>query len=263
MNDLTIFNYRGRNVRTLTFDDEPWFVGKDVAEVLGYSNTRKVIQDHVDEEDKMDGVTIRDAIGREQNVVAINESGLYSLIMSSKLPSAKEFKRWVTHEVLPSIRKTGSYSIPSCSPYRELTTDDYLRAASIVATCRKGRLPLVVDLLKKGGIEVEQLSRKALPAYAFDGAMAYEALRTWILSSPSSTKYNEDGEFFCLVSEGRAYIPRALFNKKMLESGCPTGQMLSYLRSSGLLEIRAGKGFTRSKRINGVPTDCVVLKIED
>ncbi len=261
MNDLTIFNYRGRNVRTLTIDDEPWFVGKDVAEVLGYSNTRKAIQDHVDEEDK--GVTICDTLGGKQELTIINESGLYSLILSSKLPSAKEFKRWVTHEVLPSIRKTGSYSIPSCSPYRELTTDDYLRAASIVATCRKGRLPLVVDLIKKGGIEVEQFSRKSLPSDTFDGAMAYEALRTWILSSPDPTKYNEDGEFFCLVSEGRAYIPRALFNKKMLESGCPAVPMLSYLRSVGLLDCTLGKGFTRTKRIRGVPTDCVVLKIED
>ena len=122
---------------------------------------------------------------------------------------------------------------------------------------------MVVDLIKKGGIEVEQFSRKSLPSDTFDGAMAYEALRTWILSSPDQTKYNEDGELFCLVSEGRAYIPRALFNKKMLESGCPAVPMLSYLRSVGLIDCKLGKGFTRTKRIRGVPTDCVVLKIED
>ena len=85
------------------------FVGKDVAKALGYSNTRKALQDHVDEEDKRDGVTIRDSIGRNQKAVFINESGLYSLILSSKLPQAKAFKRWVTSEVLPQIRMTGGY----------------------------------------------------------------------------------------------------------------------------------------------------------
>jgi anti-repressor protein len=90
---------------------EPWFVGKDVAEILGYSNTRKAVADHVDNEDKTDGVTIYDSIGREQNPVCINESGLYSLILSSKLPSAKKFKKWVTSEVLPAIRKHGVYAI--------------------------------------------------------------------------------------------------------------------------------------------------------
>lgn len=98
-------------VRTLVINDNPWFVGKDVAEILGYSNTKKALADHVDPEDKMqgDGVTIRDPMGREQRPTVINESGLYSLILSSKLPKAKEFKHWVTSEVLPSIRKTGGY----------------------------------------------------------------------------------------------------------------------------------------------------------
>jgi len=88
---------------------EPWFVGKDVAEVLGYSNTRKALMDHVEDEDKTDGVTIRDAIGRNQNPILINESGLYSLILASKLEKAKEFKHWVTAVVLPQIRRTGGY----------------------------------------------------------------------------------------------------------------------------------------------------------
>ena len=97
-------------IRTMTDEKgETFFVGKDVAAALGYSNTRKALLDHVDSEDKADGVTIRDAIGREQNAVIINESGLYSLILSSHLPQAKAFKRWVTSEVLPQIRKTGGY----------------------------------------------------------------------------------------------------------------------------------------------------------
>lgn len=109
-NEIQIFNNEQfGQVRTVTINEEPWFVGKDIAVALGYSNPRKAIIDHVDEDDKTDGVTIRDSIGREQNPVCINESGLYALVLSSKLRSAKIFKRWITHEVIPSIRKHGAY----------------------------------------------------------------------------------------------------------------------------------------------------------
>lgn len=111
MNEIKVFeNEQFGKIRTVTIDGQPWFIGKDLAVVLGYSNPRKALLDHVDEEDKTDGVTIRDSIGRTQNPVFINESGLYSLILKSKLPSAKQFKRWVTSEVLPSIRKYGAYA---------------------------------------------------------------------------------------------------------------------------------------------------------
>ena len=109
MSEIQNFDFEGNEVRTVLIGDDPYFVGKDVAEVLGYSNTRDALAKRVDEEDK-DGVAIRDAIGREQTVVAINESGLYSLIMSSKLPTANKFKHWVTSEVLPTIRKHGMYA---------------------------------------------------------------------------------------------------------------------------------------------------------
>lgn len=89
-------------------DNEPWFVGKDVAAALGYERATKAIQDHVSEEDK-DEIPIQDSIGRMQKTPIINESGLYALIFGSKLESAKRFKHWVTSEVLPSIRKTGGY----------------------------------------------------------------------------------------------------------------------------------------------------------
>lgn len=95
------------DIRTVTIDNEPWFVGKDVAEALGYSNSRKALADHVHEDDK--GVTKCDTLGGKQDLTIINESGLYALIFGSKLESAKRFKHWVTSEVLPSIRKTGSY----------------------------------------------------------------------------------------------------------------------------------------------------------
>ena len=113
MNALRTFNHEMfGQVRTMTNDrGETFFVGKDVAEALGYKNTRKALLDHVDKDDREDGVTIRDAIGRSQSIVVINESGLYSLILSSKLEQAKAFKRWVTSEVLPLIRQTGTYSL--------------------------------------------------------------------------------------------------------------------------------------------------------
>ena len=109
MREIQIFeNATFGKVRTIVIDNEPWFVGKDVAAALGYSNVRDALAKHVDEEDK-NTVAIRDGIQGNPNMTAINESGVYSLVFSSKLPTAKAFKRWVTHEVLPAIRKTGSY----------------------------------------------------------------------------------------------------------------------------------------------------------
>ena len=107
MKELQNFNFNNLPVRTVLIDDEPWFVAKDVADILGYSNSRKALSDHVDDEDK--GVTKSDTLGGNQNITIINESGLYSLILKSKKPEAKQFKRWVTSEVLPTIRKHGAY----------------------------------------------------------------------------------------------------------------------------------------------------------
>ena len=111
------------------------FVGKDVATALGYSNSRKALLDHVDDEDKTDGVTIRDAIGRNQKAVFINESGLYALILSSKLPQAKAFKRWVTSEVLPQIRKTGGYIPTKDAQGRQLSNEEIINRADAIV-CR-------------------------------------------------------------------------------------------------------------------------------
>ena len=109
MRALQIFeNAEFGKIRTIVLDGEPWFVGKDVAAALGYTNSRKALADHVDEEDK-NTVTIRDGIQGNPNMTVINESGVYALVFGSKLPTAKAFKRWVTSEVLPSIRKTGGY----------------------------------------------------------------------------------------------------------------------------------------------------------
>lgn len=108
MNNLTKWNFENSEVRTLTIENEPYFVGKDVAEILGYTNPSKALTDHVDEDDKLNNESLS-SLGQRGGWI-INESGLYSLILSSKLPTAKKFKRWVTSEVLPSIRRNGMYA---------------------------------------------------------------------------------------------------------------------------------------------------------
>lgn len=117
-------------IRTVEVNGEPWMVGKDIAEALGYERPTKAVQDHVDAEDK-DEVQIRDSIGRMQNTPIINESGLYSLVLSSKLPGAKAFRRWVTAEVLPSIRKNGGYI-----KGQESMTDSELIAQALLVSQR-------------------------------------------------------------------------------------------------------------------------------
>ncbi|KMK52763.1 hypothetical protein FEFB_15110 [Fructobacillus sp. EFB-N1] len=109
MNEVKAFNFESNEVRTVLIDNEPWFVGKDVAETLGYSQTAKAIRTHVEVDDK--GVSVLDTPGGKQQMTVINESGVFALIFGSELDSAKRFKKWVTSEVLPSIRKTGSYSV--------------------------------------------------------------------------------------------------------------------------------------------------------
>ncbi len=108
MNELQVFeNKEFGKIRSLEINNEPYFVGKDIAEILGYERADNAIRNHVDEDDKL--MHQISALGQSRNMTIINESGLYSLIMASKLPNAKKFKRWVTSEVLPSIRKTGGY----------------------------------------------------------------------------------------------------------------------------------------------------------
>ncbi|QOP49027.1 phage antirepressor [Lacticaseibacillus paracasei] len=110
MNQLQHFDFKGQQVRTVVVDNEPMFVGKDVADILGYQNGSRDVNTHVEEEDRLKYQIGTSGQAREMTI--INESGLYSLVISSKLPTAKEFKHWVTHEVLPSIRKHGAYMTP-------------------------------------------------------------------------------------------------------------------------------------------------------
>lgn len=133
MNELQTFkNKEFGSVRTLVINNEPWFIGKDVADVLGYKNQRDAISKHVDSEDK-NTVAIHDGITRgNPNQTIINESGLYALIFGSKLESAQKFKRWVTSEVLPALRKTGQYQVNELSG-QELMAKALIEAQSVLA----------------------------------------------------------------------------------------------------------------------------------
>ncbi|MBQ7347793.1 MAG: hypothetical protein IJW55_07535 [Clostridia bacterium] len=181
----TFKNEEFGEIRTIKLDGVPWFVGKDVAKALEYSNPPKAIRDHVDDEDKQsldrdkkvnetftfdenkrcethpfDEAT--DTLDGHPQTILINESGLYSLIMSSKLPSAKAFKRWVTSEVLPAIRETGAYTIDprstdtpstpdSATPVKFMTSSECLSIARLLATCPPDRLAAVAKVLTMGG----------------------------------------------------------------------------------------------------------------
>ena len=134
MNDLMIFQSpEFGQIRTVEVDGEPWLVGKDVAQALGYQNPSKALSDHVDDEDKLNNESLL-SLGQRGGWL-INESGLYCLVLSSKLPGAKKFRRWVTSEVLPSIRRKGSYAIPQ----------DYPSALRALAAAEEQRMALAAD----------------------------------------------------------------------------------------------------------------------
>ena len=155
MNKMQLFNFEDQQVRTLLIDSVPYFVGKDVTDILGYKNASKALIDHVDDEDKLNNETLS-SLGQRGGWL-INESGLYSLILSSQMPDAKKFKHWVTSEVLPAIRKTGSYQIPQ-------TPEEQLKLTMQVTNRLVGRVDKVEKDLQhiKDTAEVDEQERYEL-----------------------------------------------------------------------------------------------------
>lgn len=222
MNEMKLFeNPEFGTIRTVTIDGEPWMVGKDVAQALGYSNPQKALGDHVDDEDKRqgDGVTIRDPIGREQHPTIINESGLYSLVLSSKLPGAKKFRRWVTAEVLPSIRRTGGYQIPK----------DYPSALRALADAEEEKLVLLAE---------NEQQRQAIAEF--------EPIRQYIdtiLSSPGTMTTTQIAADYDMSAKQ--------LNRILHEEGiqhCVNKQWILYRR-------HMGKGYTKSSTFHFTHTD--------
>ena len=158
-----LFNFEGQKVETLLFDGDPWFVGKNVATILGYSDTNQAIRKHVDDDDKL---TSRfDGSGQNRNMIIINESGLYSLILSSKMPNAKKFKRWVTHEVLPAIRKHGAYMTDEKTEEVLTDPDTIIKLATQLKDERQQRL-IEQQLRRDAESQVREMKPKALFADA-------------------------------------------------------------------------------------------------
>lgn len=195
MNELQNFNFKGSQVRTVVIDDKPYFVGKDVAMVLGYKNTKDALSKHVDSEDKL-GSQIATS-GQRRQMTVINESGLYSLILSSKLPSAKQFKRWVTHEVLPAIRKTGSYSIQQNYPIPQ-TYSDALRLAAKYYDINKKNQPKVEyfdnQMHNPGLMTVTEIAKdygwsaKRMNLYLAEKRIIYRQGKRWVLYQKYAAK---------------------------------------------------------------------------
>lgn len=152
-----LFKFKDQQVHTVTIDNEPYFVGNDVSTILGYSNYRNAVANHVDEDDKLR--TQIEYAGQDRNMTVINESGLYSLILGSKLPQAKEFKRWVTSEVLPAIRKHGAYM-----------TDQKAFDVTHNAQGLADLLQQAADQLKQKDIQIAEMKPKALFADAVSTA---------------------------------------------------------------------------------------------
>lgn len=161
MNEIQIFEHESfGQIRVIDRDGEPWFITVDACRALELRNSRDAIS-RLDDDEK--GVASIDTPGGPQEMSIINEPGLYTLVLGSRKPEAKAFKRWVTHEVLPAIRQNGYYALmPVETSQRALTPDDYLRAATIVARCRNDRLPYVLGFLEKGGWDVPDVQNTPL-----------------------------------------------------------------------------------------------------
>lgn len=169
MTKIQVFEYQNNKVRTVDMDGAPWFVLKDVCEVLGLGNSR-MVSDRLDEDEK--GVSKIDTLGGAQNVTIISESGLYNVILRSDKPEAKPFRKWVTSEVLPSIRKTGSYTMPKLSKEMQalFLLDDRTQKQEARLTALENTMTVDYSqqqALKKavGRVVVEALGGKAAPAY--------------------------------------------------------------------------------------------------
>lgn len=156
MSEPQLFNFHGQQVRTMMLNDEPYFIGRDLTAILQYSNGPKAIRDHVDADDKLTERIV--LAGQHREVTLINESGLYSLILGSKLPTAKEFKHWVTSEVLPAIRKHGAYMTPQTIEKALLNPDTIINLATQLKREQEQRKQLQA--------ENEQMKPKALFADA-------------------------------------------------------------------------------------------------
>ena len=205
MENVQIFsNEEFGRIRTIAINGEPWFVGKDVAERLGYAKPLNALAMHVDEDDSLKQGLI-DSLGRTQEMIIINESGLYSLVLSSKLPRAKAFKRWITSEVIPSIRKRGMYATAETAEQMLQNPDVMIRALQELKAERQKRQ------------ELEQKRQEDAPKVIFADAVA---------ASQTSILVGDLAKLIC-------------------QNGVPIGQtrLFAWMRANGFLMSRCGSGY--------------------
>ena len=235
MNELEIFNFEGSEVRTLTIDGNPYFVGKDVATILGYKNTKDALGKHVDNEDKR-GSQIATPSGN-QNMTVINESGLYSLTFGSKLLSAKRFKRWVTSEVLPAIRKHGGYLTDEKMKEALLNPDTIItlatqlkreKEARLMAEQRANELSTKADycdviLANKSLVTITQIAKdygmsgKAMNQLLHEKGVIYKQGSVWLLYAKyQGTGWTQSETKMITTRDG---MEKAVLNTKWTQKG--------------------------------------------
>lgn len=259
MNSLTKWDFENSEVRTLIIDNQPYFVGKDVAEILGYERPTKAVNDHVDPED-IDAVPIQDSIGRMQNTPIINESGLYSLILSSKLPTAKKFKRWVTSEVLPAIRQNGYYTSHNNEDI-DLTIQNRIAIAKLLATTPNSRLSLVQHILEPVIGDVSEFTNKKLSATVITSNKEItEEVFAMVLEILIDTAYNE-----CLIlkqDKNYVYINKDVFKARLEEKDISYVNAMKTLSSRGFIKCQNNgnkKSLTVPVWCDGHPVRCVAI----
>lgn len=221
MNDITVFHSKEfGDMSTITQKGQPWFIGKEVASILGYSNVRDALSKHVDDEDK--GVAKRDTPGGAQKMTIINESGLYSLILSSKLPTAKKFKHWVTSEVLPAIRKTGGYI-----PVNPGMSDMEVLARAVLISQK------TIGALKEQNRQLETENEAMKPKALF--ADAYAATKDGILVGAMAKMLRQNG-----IEIGQKRLFRILREKGyLMKSGEDKNMPTQRSMESGWFRIKA------------------------
>lgn len=243
MNEVQLFNFENHEVRSLLLNNEPWFVGKDVADVLGYQNGSRDINRHVDEEDRQNYQN--GTFDSPRGMTIINESGLYSLVLSSKLPSAKKFKRWVTSEVLPALRKTGQYQVKELSG-QELMAKALIEAQSVLAAKDKvieemkpkadyydqilqsKSLVLISQIAKDYGLGAPTMNKKL-----HELGVQYKQGGQWLLYSKYQNKgYTHSRTINITRSDGRSDV-------RMQTEWTQKGRLFLYelLRKNGILPI--------------------------
>lgn len=246
-----LFKFKDQQVHTITIDNEPYFVGNDVSTILGYSNYRNAVANHVDEDDKLR--TQIEYAGQDRNMTVINESGLYSLILSSKLPQAKEFKHWVTSEVLPAIRKHGAYMTPAKIEEVLTDPDTIIQLATQLKQEREGRLiaeQKVNELTPKATYYDKVLSDKSLVTitqiakdYGMSGRamnrklhelkVIYKQGQTWLLYA----KYQKTGwtHSETVMVPKKDGTEKAVLNTKWTQKG--RLGMYELLKSNGIIPL--------------------------